>query len=52
MLYRIAVLALSQDTFYGSGDQFLKQRLNFKVQKKDMQKTFASVLADLFKINI
>ncbi len=57
MSYRIAaafcaLLAPSQDNFYGSGDQFRKQWLNFKVQKNDMQKILASVLADLFRINI
>ncbi len=46
------LLALSQDNFNGSGDQFREQWLNFKVQKNDMQKILASVLADLFRINI
>ncbi len=57
MSYRIAaafsaIFCAVYGQFYGSGDQFRKQRLNFKVQKKDMQKIFASVLADLFRINI
>ncbi len=57
MSYRIAaafcaLLALSQDNFTALVINFRKQRLNFKVQKKDMQKIFASVLADLFRIHI
>ncbi len=57
MLYRIAaafcaLLALYQDNITAMVINFANNGVNFKVQKKDMQKIFASVLADLFRINI
>ncbi len=57
MSYRIAaafcaLLALSQDNFTALVINFANNGSNFKVQKNDMQKILASVLADLFRINI
>ncbi len=57
MSYRVAVAfcglpALSQDNFTALVINLRKQWLNVEVQKKNMKTIFASVLADLFRINI